>query len=154
MSTVSIYDIENRYVGYSGSFSQVTTVVCEWGSVYVLANKGENLYQLTEKDTQSKLEILYKKHLYQMAIDLAQSSQYDQEGVIDITRQYADHLYGKGDFDNAINQYKKTIGYLEPSYIIRKFLDSQRMVNVSIKIFLNIVIIKDEFFLFYLNLVD
>jgi len=25
---------------------------------------------------------------------LAQSSQYDQEGVIDIIRQYADHLYG------------------------------------------------------------
>ncbi len=135
MSTVSIYDIENRYVGYSGSFSQVTSVVCEWGSVYVLANKGENLYQLTEKDTQSKLEILYKKHLYQMAIDLALSSQYDQEGVIDIIRQFADHLYGKGDFDNAINQYKKTIGYLEPSYIIRKFLDSQRMVNVGISDF-------------------
>lgn len=67
---------------------------CEYGSVYVLASKGEQLFQLTEKDTQSKLEILFKKNLYQMAIDLAQSSQYDQEGVIDIIRQYADHLYG------------------------------------------------------------
>lgn len=131
MATVSIYDIENRYVGFSGSFSQLVSVICEWGSVYVLANKGEQLYQLTEKDTQSKLEILFKKNLYQMAIDLAQSSQYDQEGVIDIIRQYADHLYSKGDFDKAIVQYKKTIGYLEPSYIIRKFLDSQRIVNLT-----------------------
>lgn len=115
MTTVSIYDVDNRYVGFSGSFSQVISVICEWGSVFVLASKGEQLFQLTEKDTQSKLEILYKKNLYQMAIELlndkikhfksfflfifsnlslAQSSQYDQEGVIDIIRQYADHLYG------------------------------------------------------------
>ncbi len=68
-TTVSIYDIENRYVGFSGSFSQVVSVVCEWGSVYILANKGEQLFQLTEKDTKSKLDILFKKNLYQMAIE-------------------------------------------------------------------------------------
>lgn len=69
MTTVSIYDIDNRYVGFSGSFPQVVCVVCEWGSVFVLASKGEQLYQLTEKDTQSKLDILFKKNLYQMAIE-------------------------------------------------------------------------------------
>jgi hypothetical protein len=69
MTTVSIYDIENRYVGFSRSFSQVVSVVCEWGSVFVLAAKGEQLHQLTEKDTQSKLEILFKKNHYQMAIE-------------------------------------------------------------------------------------
>jgi vacuolar protein sorting-associated protein 11 len=131
MTTVSIYDIENRYVGFSGSFSNVVNVICEWGSVYVLTQKGEQLIKLTEKDTQSKLEILFKKNLYQMAIDLAQSSQYDEEGVVDIIRQYADHLYSKGDFDKSITQYMKTIGHLEPSYIIRKFLDSQRIVNLT-----------------------
>lgn len=30
-----------------------------------------------------------------------------------------------------MTQYIKTIGYLEPSYIIRKFLDSQRIVNLT-----------------------
>lgn len=68
-TTVSIYDIDNRYVGYSKSFSQVVNVVCEWGSVFVLAAKGEQLVQLTEKDTQSKLDILFKKNHYQMAIE-------------------------------------------------------------------------------------
>ena len=29
-------------------------------------------------------------------------------------------VYRKGDFDKAITQYMKTIGYLEPSYIIRR----------------------------------
>ena len=69
MTTVSIYDVDNRYVGFSGSFSQVVSVICEWGSVYVLASIGEQLFQLSEKDTQSKLEILFKKNLYQMAIE-------------------------------------------------------------------------------------
>jgi hypothetical protein len=66
---VSIYDVENRYVGFSRSFPNVLSVICEWGSVFVLAKKGEELYQLTEKDTQSKLEILFKKNHYQMAIE-------------------------------------------------------------------------------------
>ena len=69
MTTVSIYDIDNRYVGFSRSFPQVVSVVCEWGSVFVLASKGEQLHQLTEKDTQSKLEILFKKNHFQMAIE-------------------------------------------------------------------------------------
>ena len=38
MTTVSIYDIDNRYVGFSRSFPQVVSVVCEWGSVFVLVN--------------------------------------------------------------------------------------------------------------------
>ena len=46
MTTVSIYDIENRYVGFSGSFSNVVSVVCEYGSVFVLANKGEQLFEV------------------------------------------------------------------------------------------------------------
>jgi hypothetical protein len=40
-------------------------------------------------------------------------------------------LYGKGDFDGAIVQYIKTIGHLEPSYVIKKFLDAQRIHNLT-----------------------
>ena len=38
----------------------------------------------------------------------------------DIFTQYGDHLYSKGDHDGAIDQYIKTIGKLEASYVIRK----------------------------------
>jgi hypothetical protein len=37
----------------------------------------------------------------------------------------------KGDYDGAIAQYIKTIGKLEPSYVIRKFLDAQRIHNLT-----------------------
>jgi hypothetical protein len=38
----------------------------------------------------------------------------------------------KGDYDLAITQYIKTIGRLEPSYVIKKFLDAQRIHNLTL----------------------
>jgi hypothetical protein len=32
-------------------------------------------------------------------------------------------LYAKGELSNAIKQYILTIGFVEPSYVIRKYLD-------------------------------
>jgi len=63
---------------------------------------------------------LFKKNLYVVAMNLAHSSQYDHASIVEINRKYADHLYSKGDFDAAMAQYIKTIGRLEPSYVIRK----------------------------------
>ena len=48
-----------------------------------------------------------------------------------IRRCYADHFYAKHDFDSAMAQYRGTIGQLEPSYVIRKFLDAQRIHNLT-----------------------
>lgn len=76
---------------------------------------------------QSKLNLLFKKNLYDIAVRIAKGSQHDPEGLADIFRQYGDHLYGKGDFLGAVEQYSKTIGYLEPSYVIRRFLDSRHI---------------------------
>uniref|UniRef100_A0A914NUM0 Uncharacterized protein n=1 Tax=Meloidogyne incognita TaxID=6306 RepID=A0A914NUM0_MELIC len=41
--------------------------------------------------------------------------------------KYGDYLYTKGDFDNAMKQYTETIGHVEPSKIIKKFLDGTRI---------------------------
>lgn len=43
-----------------------------------------------------------------------------------------DIFHRKGEFDRAISQYIKTIGRLEPSYVIRKFLDAQRIHNLTL----------------------
>lgn len=51
---------------------------------------------------------------------MAKCQHYDEDGLVDIFRQYGDHLNSKGDRAGAIEQYIKTIGKLEPSYIIRK----------------------------------
>ena len=49
----------------------------------------------------------------------------------EIYQIYGDHLYKKGDFDGAITQYIETISHVEPSYVIRHFLDAQRIHNLT-----------------------
>ncbi|EDV22408.1 uncharacterized protein TRIADDRAFT_28801, partial [Trichoplax adhaerens] len=128
---LTIYDIVNKLIAFSAPFVEITDVLIEWGSVYVVL--GDNtICSLDEKDLQNKLDILFKKNFYSMAVSLAKSQNYDAEGLADIFTQYGDHLYGKGDYDGAISQYLKTIRYLEPSYVIRKFLDAQRIHNLTL----------------------
>lgn len=58
-------------------------------------------------------------------------AQAEPSAVAEIQRRYGDHLYAKHDYDAAMGQYVATIGYLEPSYVIRKFLDAQRIHNLT-----------------------
>ncbi|XP_065898178.1 vacuolar protein sorting-associated protein 11 homolog [Dysidea avara] len=128
--TLAIYDIQNQFIAFTTTFSSpVLEVLHEWGSLYVLT-KDNKFYRLDENDTQTKLETLFKKNLYPTAINLAKSQSYD-DGLIDIFTQYGDHLYTKNDYDGAIAQYILTIGKLEPSYVIRKFLDAQMIRNLT-----------------------
>ena len=130
VAALTIYDIQNKFMAYSAPFPDIIDVVSEWGSLFIISTDNK-IYRLEEKDTQTKLDMLFKKNLYQMAINLAKSQHYDYEGLIDIFTQYGDHLNSKGDHDGAIQQYIRTIGHLEPSYVIRKFLDAQRIHNLT-----------------------
>ncbi|XP_028664283.1 vacuolar protein sorting-associated protein 11 homolog [Erpetoichthys calabaricus] len=127
---LNIYDLDNKFIAYSGTFEDIIDVVAEWGSLHILT-RDNGLLVLQEKDTQTKLEMLFKKNLFVMAINLAKSQHLDTDGLSEIFRQYGDHLYVKGDHDGAIQQYIRTIGKLEPSYVIRKFLDAQRIHNLT-----------------------
>jgi hypothetical protein len=64
--------------------------------------------------------MLYRKSLYVLALNMAKSQRLDESSVADIHRQYGDHLYTKGDYDGAMAQFVKTIGWTQPSYVIRK----------------------------------
>lgn len=58
-------------------------------------------------------------------------AQAEASAVAEIRRRYGDHLYAKHDYDAAMAQYVATIGFMEPSYVIRKFLDAQRIHNLT-----------------------
>ncbi|XP_046409664.1 vacuolar protein sorting-associated protein 11 homolog isoform X1 [Neodiprion fabricii] len=128
--TITVLDIQNKVIVFSAPMLSVQAVLSEWGGFFILSGNSK-LYHLDEKDLQSKLTLLFKKNLYDVSIRIAKSQQYDAEGLVDIFRQYGDHLYSKGDHNGAIEQYIKTIGKLEPSYVIRKFLDSQHIDNLT-----------------------
>ena len=74
---------------------------------------------LSEHATSAKLEVLYRRNLFALAISLARSHGIGDAGVADIHRRYGDYLYSKGDFEGAMGQFVKTLGYLQPSYVIR-----------------------------------
>ena len=75
---------------------------------------------LQEKATSAKLDMLYRKSLYLLALNLAKTQSLDPLSVADIHRQYGDHLHAKPDYDGAMQQFVQTIGHLQPSYVIRK----------------------------------
>ncbi|KAG2053203.1 hypothetical protein BDR06DRAFT_956764 [Suillus hirtellus] len=129
-SRVTVFDMENKVVGYTGVFAEgIREVISEWGNIYILTNNGQ-LTRLAEKSTFAKLSMLYAKALYPLALSLTQTQHLDESYVADIHRQHGDHLYTKGDWDGAMTCYLKTIGWVKPSYIVRKFLYAQRIHNL------------------------
>ncbi|KAI3755658.1 hypothetical protein L1987_55463 [Smallanthus sonchifolius] len=129
-NTFNIYDLKNRLIAHSIVVKEVSHMLCEWGSI-LLIMKDKSAICIGEKDMESKLDMLFKKNLYTVAINLVQSQQADAAATAEVLRKYGDHLYSKQDFDEAMAQYIHTIGHLEPSYVIQKFLDAQRIYNLT-----------------------
>lgn len=144
---LTVIDILNKFIVFSTPIESTKAILIEFGTCFIITTN-KKVYHLDEKDLQSKLSLLFKKNLYDIAVRIAKSSQHDPEGLADIFKQYGDHLYGKGDFVAAVEQYIKTIGYLEPSYIIRRFLDSRHIhflteyLQVCVKFRVDIILIN------------
>lgn len=125
-SVFTVIDVMNKFIVFSSPIDTIATILIEFGTCFLITTAKE-VFHLDEKDLQSKLSLLFKKNLYDIAVRIAKNNQYDSEGLAEIFKQYGDHLYNKGGFAGAVEQYAKTIGYLEPSYVIRRFLDSRHI---------------------------
>jgi hypothetical protein len=109
----------------------IRMVLSDGGVAYVITSSW-SLIRFREKDTANKLDVLLRKSLYPLAISLAAEEQSDVNEVMRLYKMYADHLYKKNDFDGSITQYCHTIGFVQPSYVIRRFLDTQRINNLTV----------------------
>lgn len=123
---LTVIDIQNKFIVFTCPIEEVAAILTEFGSCFILT-ESKSIFHLDEKDLQSKLNLLFKKNLYDIAVRIAKSNQYDADGLAGIFKQYGDHLYSKGDFSGSVDQYIKTIGFLEPSYVIRRFLDARHI---------------------------
>lgn len=94
---LTIYDIRNKYIAFSATFTSINQIFSEWGYVFILLDDGR-LVQIREKDMNSKLELLFKKQQYSLAIELAKNQNFNSDNLTDIFKEYADHLYKKGDY--------------------------------------------------------
>jgi hypothetical protein len=109
----------------------IRMVLSDGGVAYVITSSW-SLIRFREKDTANKLDVLLRKSLYPLAISLAGEEQSDVSEVMRLYKLYADHLYKKNDFEGAVAQYCHTIGFVQPSYVIRRFLDTQRITNLTL----------------------
>ena len=122
----------------------VRHIVSEWGTIFLLVSPEFSssssssssssllsIYQLSEKDTGTKVEHLCRLALFDTAVAVAQAANYGTEHLAEIYKLRGDHLYSRGEHDAAVEQYVKTIGSVEPSYVIRRFLDSTRISNLT-----------------------
>jgi vacuolar protein sorting-associated protein 11 len=84
--------------------------------------------QLREVNTQTKLELLFSKECYGIAQQLAKTVESGDPSLqMRIRKTYGDYLYQKGKFSEAMSQYVETIGHLESSYVIRRYMGSAHM---------------------------
>lgn len=119
-STFTMVDPKLQIVAHTETLiSKVKQMFEVWGDLFILTDDGKvNRYH--EKTLQQRLELLYQRNLYPLAINLAKESGMDGQQQNVIYRKYGDHLYQKGDYDNAMSQYIKAIDNTEPSQVIRK----------------------------------
>ncbi|TVY82243.1 Vacuolar protein-sorting-associated protein 11-like protein [Lachnellula suecica] len=129
-STFTLLDTDLKFVAHSESLvSQVKAMFMSWGDLFTLTQDGK-ISRYHEKSLQQRLEILYQRNLFVHAIGLAQKAGMDTAQQNVIFRKYGDYSYQKGDYDAAMQQYLKAIDNTEPSQVIRKFLDTQRIHNL------------------------
>ena len=129
-SNLTILDADLKLIAYSDKLDgEVHRILSIWGDIFLLTVEGQ-LYRYHERTFQQKLDLVYQRDLYLVAISLAQKYKVDAVQQNVIFRRYGDYLYGKGDYDTAMQQYLRAIDNTEPSQIIRKFLDNQHLRNL------------------------
>ncbi|KAG9123180.1 hypothetical protein FRC07_000144 [Ceratobasidium sp. 392] len=136
ISRVAVLDPELTFVAWHGAFSGGIKAVFSAPvpnstvlAPHVLTTHGK-LIRLTEVSIQTMIQTMERQGRFVMALGLAKNRGVDEAGVAEVHRMYGDYLYGKGDGDGAMAQYVQTVGFVRPSYVIRKFLDAQRILNL------------------------
>jgi len=138
---VDVYDMLNKLVAFHVLLSPghralqvagVTTPSTLDGrggrSSSIVVTSGGAIVTLTERDTSDKVNLLVQKNLYSTAISMAFSdATYPLSEITALYRKHAEHLYRKNDYESSINQYIHTIGSLEPSHVIFRFLDAPKI---------------------------
>lgn len=142
---VDIYDATNKLVAFHFLLSpgHKTIQACGVTTVPSLASDGSwkggrssalvftsggSLVTLTEKLTTEKVDLLVQKNLYSAAVVVAYADpSYPAAEITNLYRRYAEHLYRKGDFSGAMEQYIHTIGSLESSHVIFRYLDAPKI---------------------------
>ena len=149
LAGLSATDIARLDAAVRGDGDVSHVVNCGNQAMFVLTTT-HRVYALREKKLSVRLNELYRKHLYSLALRVVdvcneQANHLDEDGgsgggsggvkyvvhPASIHKRYGDHLYDKGDYTNAVQEYIQTIGHLDSSVVIRRFLDAQQIQHLT-----------------------
>lgn len=82
---VNIYNLSNQFNAFSVALPGLTHLCSEWGMVLLFSPT--KIWRLEEKDTQTKLKLLFARGLFNIALSLAQAQNFDEASIIDIHRK-------------------------------------------------------------------
>ena len=130
-STIQIYDKVNNFLLYNyNSKKKIISVCCDYNYIYVFFEETPNLkyiVKIKEKENKKKFEIFYSKNQFDIAMEYAKRIKCEESKLAEISRRYAEYEYSKGEYEQSIKQYIKTINYLEPNVVIQKFLEKAKL---------------------------
>jgi len=134
MDKLQIYDFDNKLSLFNASYPQIFRVEAEKDAVFMLVRDKNGLlavHQLIEMEHNLKIQNLLKKSMFSEAQSIALSAKFPREIYAEICKEHADQqYYQKKDYDKALDQYLDTIGYLNPSYVIQRYIEVQQLPNL------------------------
>lgn len=126
MNKMKIYEPSSHCIfGALPYGDQVKFFLNEWSGLTLIQNDGEVIV-LEEPSTEQKIQKLCTRfNQFEIALKIAEKQNLSPAVIASIHKTKGDKSYTRKNFDDAIDEYIMTIGSLEPSYVIKKFLDPQ-----------------------------
>ena len=125
---VKVIDPVNKYVAYRfvPNHFHIRQVLVDHSELLILSEQKEGLEQLlcfSEMEDNDKIDKFMKKNTLRLAYKFASNSGFKAKFLAQLSRVSGDKEIEKAKFEEAMHHYKNTIGFLEPSYVLQKFIE-------------------------------
>ncbi|OHT10120.1 vacuolar membrane protein pep11 [Tritrichomonas foetus] len=127
MNKVKIYEPATHCIfgAIPSAGEHIKYLLNEWGGLIIVQENNEILV-LDEPSTEQKIQNLCSRfNQFEIALKLAKKQKLPPTVIATIHRDKGKKAYNRKNFEEAINEYILTIGSLEPSFVIKQFLDPQ-----------------------------
>ena len=130
-TVLRVFDVANKVIAATAAVDPPVRWVIGSSNAVLGVDASGAAVRFTERSLEERLESLFRSRSFQLALRIAHAEGASAKTLADVRRYFGDFLYGKRDYDGAAVQYAATVGILEPSYVIQRFLDAQRVHNLT-----------------------
>ncbi|VDL96960.1 unnamed protein product [Schistocephalus solidus] len=114
-SRVTILEYKNKFIAGEFAIPWVHSIITDWGGLFALciergpSGSAVRIFELIEKDAQSKLDSLFAKKNFNLALAVARSENFGGEELAHIHRRCADHLFRRMTVFRTRSQKKEAL---------------------------------------------